>query len=339
MTKAISVIKQQDLTLLTESGLLSVEHQQALTTASAAIPALRDASTPVGERRFARADSVLAVRSNSPVDQARDVLSALDKLWSGASGEFHRLRQIHFDIKLRQVKADRAKKQLAKAGMDDQPVIEAEIALAEAEIDALIAQVTQGQEKLQGVITKAVAHSQRYTALCTTAGVASFTADDFMKDEINYLIKTAFWHAGQTFRIVDGRNAKERAKDEGMNEFERRSKAREYAAPRVDLNTGTWFEALGITKAEVAAELRGVEEEKYQLTQANREWPWPPDFFPYFEAWLSRMVVKYADRVMAAVKQHGPDRLKRLQSIITPTENDAGKQTGAEVERGSMFES
>ena len=89
----------------------------------------------------------------------------------------------------------------------------------------------------------------------------------------------------------------------------------------------------------VLAEKRGVEEEKYQLTQANREWPWPPDFFPYFEAWLARMVVKYTDRVMAAVKQHGPDRLKRLQSIITPTENDAGKQTvGAEVERGSMFE-
>lgn len=136
MSHALSLIKQQDLNLLTQQGLLSAENQQALVVASASIPAMRDASTSAGERRFARADSVLAVRSNSPVDQARDVLSALDGLWSGASGEFHRLRQIHFDIKLRQVKIDKMKKTMNLLSEDDRDIREAEVALAEAELDS-----------------------------------------------------------------------------------------------------------------------------------------------------------------------------------------------------------
>lgn len=343
--RALSIIKQQDLTLLTESGLLSAENQKALTLASASIPAMRDASTPVGERHFARTDSVLAIRSQSPIDQARDVLSSLDKLWSGASGEFHRLRQIHFEIKLRQVRINSTKKKMDKLNGDDLEIAEAEVALSEAEMDGLIASVSQGQDKLQGVITKAVAQSQRYTELCVAAGVASFTADDFMRDEVSYLIKTAFWHAGQTFSTVDGRDKWERLKAEGKKppktrgeEFGRVLKAREHMSVRVSMETGMWFEALGISKAEVTAELKDIEQQKFQFDRGYAGNPDPPSFFEYFEVWLKQLAIKYAGRVLAAVKTHGPDRLKRLQSIITPVETDVGKGGGSQMERGSMFE-
>ena len=342
--RAVTVIKQQDLTLLTESGLLTVENQKALTLASASIPAMRDASTPVGERHFARTDSVLAIRSNSPIDQARDVLSSLDRLWSGASGEFHRLRQIHFDIKLRQTKINVARKRLDTCkDEDDRAVAEAEIALAEAEIDGLIATVTQGQDKLQGVITKAVAQSQQYQALCTTAGVASFTADDFMRDEVGYLIKTAFWHAGQTFRGMDTRDKWQKKKDhvpgdDRAAEFTNKMKARENMAMRVSMNVGMWFEALGISKGEVLADLKDIEQQRFEYDRACGNGGGVSPFFDYFEIWLKKLALKYASRVTEAVKKHGPDRLKRLQSIITPVDSDEGAGSGEKISRGSMFE-
>lgn len=344
--RALSVIKQQDLTLLTESGLLSVENQKALTTAALSIPAMRDASMPVGERHFARTDSVLAIRSNSPIDQARDVLSTLDKLWSGAGTEFHRLRQIHFEIKLRQTKVTVARKKLDKlTDPDEVAVAEAEIALAEAQMDALIASVSQDQEKLQGVITKAVAQSQRYTELCKIAGVESFTADDFMRDEVSYLIKTAFWHAGQTFRSVDGRDKWDRQKTEGREppktrgqEFQRTLKARENMSVRVSMETSMWFEALGLSKDEVAAELKDIEQQKFSFDRGYAGHPNPPSFFEYFEVWLKQLAIKYSGRVLETVKKHGPDRLKRLQSIITPVETDVGKGGGTQMDRGSLFE-
>lgn len=333
----ISIIKQADLTLLTEQGLLTQENQKALTVAAASIPAMRDGS--VGDRHFKSVSSVLSIRSNSPIDQARDVLATLDHLWSGASTEFHRLRKMHFEIKLQQVKVNIKKKNADKGSPDDREVTEAEVALVEAEIDGLMAEAMVGQERLKGVVTKAVAQSQKYQELCTTAGVESFTADHFLRDEVGYLIKSAFWHAGQTFKVVDGRDTKERGKDKGMSDFDRRRKARKFSAPRVDMNTGVWFEALGISKGEVLAELRDIEQQKEELSRAQSGWPWGTDFYPYFEIWLTKMEQKYAQRVMDSVKKQGPDRLKRLQTIITPTDADRGKNTvGEEMDRGSMFD-
>lgn len=337
------LIIAQDITMLSESGLITQEAKQQLVTAAAAIPAMRDASTPVGKRHFARIDTFLSIRNPSPVDRARDVLTTLDTLWSGASSEFHRLREMAFDIKLRQARLNIKLKRLPE-GEDERIVTQAECELEQAQIDRLKATFAEGQGKIQGVIAKATAQAQRYALLCREGGVVAFTADDFILDEVKYLIKTAFWHAGQNFRTVDGRDKWTKKRDEAglqdnrQDDFKRMMKARGNMSVRVSMDVGMYFECLGITKDEVRKELAGIEEQRHQLSRAYEGHPNPPSFYDYFEAWLTKMENTYKDRVLASIQKHGPDRLKRMQQIITPTTDDQGKTPGTTLERGSLTE-
>lgn len=316
--------------------MITVADQRALTLAAAAIPALQSASTAVGERRFAQTESILSIRNNTPVDRARDVLSSLNAVWSGASDEFHRLRTMAYEIKVRLAKMKAAKnKAVDIVDFDQREIAIAESELAQAEVDALQTKLIAGQGRLQGVITKAVSLSQEYSALCVTAGVAAFTEEDFLKDEVSYLINTAFWHASKVFKNREMRVEGERYAAEGPY------KNLPPQALHVDLQTGVWFEALGISKGEVLAELKELLKQKEAHDRA-RQWDiYKEDFFPFVETWLKQMVAKYTPAVTARVKQHGPDRLKRLQQIISPEAGDIGKGGPSNVKdlgRGSMFE-
>lgn len=338
MTNDLSIIKSQDLVLLTEGGMITVADQRALSLAAQAIPALQSASTAVGERRFAQTESILSIRNNTPVDRARDVLSSLNKIWSGASDEFHRLRTMAYDIKVRRAKMNAAKnKTVDIVDFDQREIAIAEAELAQAEVDALQTKVISGQGRLQGVITRAVSLSQEYSQLCLTAGVAAFTEEDFLKDEVGYLINTAFWHASKVFKNREMRVKDERYSADGP------FKNLPPQALHVDLNTGVWFEALGISKAEVLAELKGLlaQKEAHDRARSVGGDIFKEDFFPFVETWLKQMVAKYTPAVTARVKQQGPDRLRRLQQIISPEAGDVGKGGPSNVkdlDRGSMFE-
>lgn len=316
--------------------MITVADQRALSLAAQAIPALQNASTAVGQRRFAQTESILSIRNNTPVDRARDVLSSLNAVWSGASDEFHRLRTMAYEIKVRLAKMKAAKnKAVDIVDFDQREIAIAESELAQAEVDALQTRVISGQGRLQGVITRAVSLSQEYSALCVTAGVAAFTEEDFLKDEVGYLINTAFWHASKVFKNREMRVKDERYAANGPH------KNLPPQALHVDLQTGVWFEALGISKGEVLAELKGLLAQKEAHDRA-RQWDiYKEDFFPFVETWLKQMVAKYTPAVTARVKQQGPDRLKRLQQIINPDAGDAGKGGPSNVkdlDRGSMFE-
>lgn len=346
MSRDLSIpVHNQDLAILVESGMLTVETQRQLSTAVQAIPALKNA-TPPGKRHFSRIDSMLSVKSPSPVNRARDVLSDLDSLWSGASDEFHHFRQMMFDIKLRQAKLNIKRKRILK-DEDEQVISDAECDLEQSQIDALKAKFSVGQAKLTDVIAKATQQSERYAFICKDAGVEQFSADDFLKEEAEYIIKTAWWHAGQTFRSVDARGGGERKKDKPLSEMTPAEQANYHAkirrsmTMRVSQDVGVYFELLGISKAEVKTELGWIEGQRHLFNEQyqNHECS-PPEFCDsgYFESWLQTTTTKYLDRVLTNMKQHGPERFKRLQSIITPSDKDQGEGTGAELKRGSLFE-
>ncbi len=345
------VVKPQDMTLLTEGGLITAEAAKKLEIAAASIPAMRDASTPVGQRHFGRADTLLTVRNPSPVNQARDVLESLHRVWTGAGQEFHRLRAMAFGINLRQKKLALQRKKLdAIENADEREIAEAECMVAQAEIDGLQAQFAEGQTAIKDVIAKATHQSEQYALLCQKAGVEAFTSEDFLREEVEYLIKTAFFHAGQTFKLVDIRDQWARKEEEpeppkGRAEANKRlmKARRETMQIKTPLDVVAYFEALGITKAELRKELEDLEKDKFAFDQCNSGPAAsghyaPQSYFECFERWLKDRATKYRDRVLAHVREQGPDRLRRIQQIITPTTEDKGKTGGQEMDRGSLFE-
>lgn len=304
-----------DLTLFTQSGLISTEAQEKLTVATQAVSVMKTAGAlPTGERHFSRADSILSVRNPSPVAQARDVLSALDNVWSGASTEFHRYRKMFFDVKLKTAKLS-LKRKKPPSDPDEMLVFEAECEADQAEIDSLQTQLAEGQAKIQGTLDKASELSGKYALL------GNFSADDFMREEVVYLIKTAWWHAGQTFQKIS--RVIEREK---------------HISFRVGHDVGVYFEALGIFPGEVKKELEDIAQQKDAFDRGYNMHPNPPSFLPYFESWLKQVAERYTSRVMDTVKKHGPEKLKRIQSIIKPTDADVGKPSGTIEKRGSFFE-
>lgn len=345
MNGLIAAPQAHDLAILTESGLITEETQRQLSVATTAAAAMRK-STPVTERRFSRVDMLLSVKSPSPANRARDILGDLNDLWEGAGVEFHKFRQMAFSVKLR--KAKLAAK-LKKPPQDDPEVFEAECELEQAEIDAVQATLASGQSKVMAVIERATQKAQQYETLLLTSGVKEFTEDDFLRDEIEYLIKTAFWHAGQTFKTVDARGAAYRKAHElppnatdAEKAAHRRKAEREGMSIRVSMDVGTYFELLGITKAEVKTELAWIDQQRKMFDRQYTEHECAqPEFADsgYFEAWLQTTTHKYRDRVLASFKDQGSDRFKRLQQIIKPTDSDGGYGSGEEMSRGSLFES
>jgi hypothetical protein len=304
-----------DLVLFTQSGLISAEAQEKLAVATIAVSTMKTAGAlPTGERHFSRADSLLSVRNPSPASQARDVLQALDNVWSGASTEFHRYRKMFFDVKLKTAKLS-LKRKKPPLDPDEMTVFEAECEADQAEIDALQTALAEGQAKIKGTLDKAADLSGKYALL------GHFSADDFMREEVVYLIKTAWWHVGQTFQKIS--RVIEREK---------------HISFRVGHDVGVYFEALGIFPAEVKKELEDIARQKEAFDQGYAMHPNPPSFMPYFESWLNQVSERYTSRVMDTVKKHGPEKLKRIQSVIKPTDADGGTTSGTVEKRGSFFE-
>lgn len=339
----------RELTMLQESSLITAEQQRALVQASGGLQRMQATSTPVGKRHFNRIDTLLAVRAPTPVSQAREALATLGEVWDGLSGDFHRYREMYFEVKLRKAKLAKRRKEIGGLDGDDATIAEAEAHLEQARIDALEATMAKGHATLQAAMTTATAASQKYALICKAAGKEEFTDDDFLAEEVDHTLKSAFWHASQQFRETDTRDkwdrptfvAKTRA-DEHALKYGGRLSDGSYTSgykktARIDIETEVklYFESMGVSWPEVARELseRLASAEgsaMFKNTQAENE--------TRYHQWLERMAVKYRPRALEQIRQHGRSRLDRVAKLLSPTDSEKGQSDIGTTNRASVIE-
>ena len=203
----------RELTLLQENALITPEAAKALTVASANLQVMKRVSTGVGHRHFNKIDTLLAVRKPTPVSEAREVLASLNGTWENVAGDYHKYRKLHFQAKLMRAKLNKSKNavlaDLAELTLDDRDIAEAQAALDQASIDEIEAEVAKGHGALKIALEQATAASAKYALICQAAGkdpaAGGFTEDDFLGEECDYYLKSAFWHVSQNFRETDMR--------------------------------------------------------------------------------------------------------------------------------------
>jgi hypothetical protein len=333
----------RELAPMIERGIVTQEQVKTLAVATTSLQAMKKVATPVGERHFSRIDTMLAVRNPSPISEARDLLTSYAKAWDGLAEDFHKFRVMFFDARLRRAKAVK-KRQEAEACKDDaqRAVLEAEAELEMAEVDRLEATVMSGQTRLKAAVEKATDCSAKYALVLQKAGKEELTEADFAADEAEHYLKSAWWHAAQVFQLVDARDALDRAKTQARDnsrreQFRAENKARQTSDVVVQDEVLLYFHSLGIQEHEVKADLRALEDQRYNfnmmLTSNDRH----RSFRDHFEGWLSRTVAKYIDRTKAQMAAQGPERLRRIQSLINPDAADAGAGPDvAAIKRGKL---
>lgn len=310
---------EQALILCTEQGIVTSQIQQKISTAVTAATQM-----PTVPRAHGHIDQILDVRLPSPVRQARAALSSLQQVWAGATDKFHAFRQQAFEIRLMQARLNKKKKHPPE-DPDDALIWEAECASDQAKIDALTATMAAHRGEVEQIVSKATYYADQYAKLGT-----SMTADDFMRDDAEYLVQSAFWHAARTFSLVSpgdqGRTASQRWRD---------------AVVRTPTEVRTYFQALGIASQEGNELLKDLADQKrtYDLAyQMNGQYAEP---FPYDVHWLKRCSEKFAPRVLSAMKEHGPEWASRIQKLINPDTPEKGTDTTPEhwrMERSVVLE-
>ncbi len=354
-----SATASRELTSFAETGLITAEQQKALTVATTNMALMKSVQTPMGQRHFDRIDTMLSIRVNSPESQARECLSNLGEAWDTISGDFHKYRELYFEAKLRKAKLHLRQKRLDASapgfegvqsttepmGEDERAIEEAEIALERARIDKLEAEVAKGHAALQGQVTKATQASDRYALICKQAGKEAFTEEDFRKEEIDYYLQSAWWNVAQSYGTIDTRNKWKRPTRPPKNQREAEEwadEARKWRRVDIKHEIVLYFEGLGISRHEIDAELGallGMREsfDMVNTTMSGHSNPQP--FAPRFDQWVRNMATKYRDRATKAIGEHGFDRIKRISSIISPTdsENATGGDVG-KMDRRSMLE-
>jgi hypothetical protein len=295
----------QALILCNEQGIVTTEAQKKISTAVAAA-----ASMPNITRSFDRVDQILDVRLPSPVRQARAALSSLQQVWSGATDKFHAFRQQAFEVRLLQARLNKKRKHQPD-DPDDALIWEAECGSDQAKIDALIATIAAHRGEVEQIVSKATYYAEQYARLGT-----SMTADDFMRDDAEYLVQTAFWHAAKTFSLISPGKADRTASQKWRD-----------AVVRTPAEVRTYFQALGISGPEGNELLKDLADQKrtydlaYQLNGQSAE----P--FPYDTVWIKRCSEKFTSRVLAAMKDNGPEWAARIQKLIDPAAPERGKDT------------
>jgi NAD(P)-dependent dehydrogenase (short-subunit alcohol dehydrogenase family) len=310
---------EQALILCNEQGIVSTENQKKISTAVAAA-----ASMPAITRSFDRVDQILDVRLPSPVRQARAALSSLQQVWAGATDKFHAFRQQAFEVRLLQAKLNKKRKHPPE-DPDDAAIWEAECGSDQAKIDALIATIAAHRGEVEQIVSKATYYADQYARLGT-----SMSAEDFMRDDAEYLVQTTFWHAAKTFSLISPGDKKRSAGQ----------KWRE-AVVRTPAEVRTMFQALGIGSQEGNELLKDLADQKrtYDLAyQMNGQYAEP---FPYDVHWLKRCSEKFTSRVLASMKENGPEWAARIQKLVDPSSPEKGTDTTPEhwrQERGVALE-
>lgn len=310
-------VESRDLVMLQESNLITEEQSKALTVASESLPLIHKFKGPE-TRQMGRHYAQLTAGKDSPVQDAIDALRELDEVWDESREDFQKYRRLYFEGRLKLAKLNKMEKKLADVeDEDDHEILQAEIALERVELEALETDLAKGKRHLQNCIDKAIAASNQYKLVCKAAGKESFTEEDFKNEEIDYYVKTAFFYAAQNYRLMENQ-------DSGMQHLAQDQRT-EVQLPR---EVCQYFEALGITNAEITRAIGDLEAQRYNFRGR--------DFSPYFDGWLNRTCAKYRDKVSAAM--NNPARLNRVQQLLNPESADVGKKIipgYEELERGS----
>jgi hypothetical protein len=361
---------ERQLAALASTGLISPEQRQALTVATTNLDVMKRVATNPGERHFGRIDLMMSVKVPTPIAQAREVLSELNKAWEGMSTDFHHFRKLFFKGKAALAKLAGKKQRAASlrarveagegaaGGLEQLAVeLEAEIEYDQAEIDELQHDVAVGQAKLQGKLTEANAQSKAYALICTAAGkdpeAGGFTEDDFLQEELDYYLKAAWWTASEQFKEVDLRGKYHKPGEEPTSWSEERmaKKAmRADGASRINLSREVtlFFEGMGVNQATVKDEIAKLMKDRegfamferggIGVTPGNVMGYAPQDYMPTFLTWIDRMAGKYRVQCLGAYKANGKDKLKRLAALLDPKGGDFGKADAKDQGRDSVLE-
>jgi hypothetical protein len=348
---------KRELAALVETNLITAEQQRTLSIATTNLAKMKSVSSPAAARRFSKIDTMIAVRGNSPVAQARECLAGLGAEWEGLTGEFHKFRKMHLEAKLLRAKLNKKAKAVTDiTDDDDRAIAEAEIAVEDAAAAELEALVARGAQALQERIGKATKQSERYALICKQAGKEEFTDADFRAEEVDYYLKTAFWHAAQIYEAVDTRSKWMRdyggdgskvgpppddlGRDDMMEyEGKQRREAKKHMRIMIKSEALLYFQAMGITEEDVKGQIRRLFEVREGFDMSTAPLDQGRDFTPYFESWLANAVAVHRSRAMSAIDAGGVDRLKRIGDLLDPGEKDGGgRGTMKNMDRGSNIQ-
>lgn len=310
---------EQALILCTEQGIVTADTQRKISTAVSAASQM-----PIVPRAHSQMDRTLDVRLPSTVRQARAALSSLQGVWAGATDKFHAFRQQAFEVRLMQARLNKKKKHPPE-DPDDVLIWEAECASDQAKIDATTATISAHRGEVEQIVSKATYYAEQYAKLGT-----SMTADDFMRDDAEYLVQSAFWHAAKTFSLISP----------GREERTASQKWRE-SVVRTPGEVRTLFQALNIGPQEGNDLLKDLADQKrsYDLAyQSNGQYAEP---FPYDVHWLKRCSEKFSSRVLATMKERGPEWAAGIQKLIDPATPERGVDTSPkhwQMERSVVLE-
>jgi hypothetical protein len=310
----------------TETGLITPEQQRSLSVAATNLVVMKAVSTPASQRHFGRIDTLMTVRGSTPVSDARASLAGLANVWEGLDVDFHRYRTLFFETRL--IKAKLKKRAAEAASMpegDDRDIAVAEIELEGARLQGMESELAKGHAHLSGELAKATTYADQYKLICKNAGKTEdgFTEADFRAEEIDYYLKSAFWHASQVFGTDDQRDKWDRPNkppESRAQEWKQQIKARQNMAIIVPEEVKLLFQLLTISDAEVKGEIARLEEQRFNfnLTHKGHE-----SFSDHFDGWLKGVVSKFRDRVVAALST-GSDKLKRIQTLLDANAADGG---------------
>jgi len=309
-----TVPETREISVLHETGLVTARQAECLAVATRDSHAMNSVSSLPKGRHLQYIDTILSSRSASPVSRARDSLIELGSIWRNARSDFHRLRKLYFEVKLKRAevkKLGRALERCLEEGeQEDADILEAKIELETASIEGLESDLSYGMRDLEGVSRSASDASERYAEILELAGKEALTEQDFLDEEIDFYLKSAFFHAAQTMRsqsYVPGGN------DRGPR------------VNRIDLQEEIilYLENLDISRKEVEKELTDLLDMRHNFDFAHGgEGRHEQSFRDHFTNWVNRMATKYRDRVEQAVAQYGVGRIQRIVSIIEPTRSD-----------------
>lgn len=324
-----------ELEAYVSTGLITPETQQALSTAVGGAVALKQVATPVGKRHLERIDTIISTRIQSPVGRARETLQTISGGWEDMRSDFHKYRELFFDVKLRRARVTKLRKQADQAqDEDDRVILGAEADLAQAQLDKLASDVAAGEAILQSAVNKVTKASETYKLICSEAG-KEFTEEDFLDEEIASYLQAGFWHAAKTFTMIDIRHAEDRAferkheyKDakqfnsrEGET-IDRHKNRAAYWRPVVKEDIVAFFQALDVPEIVVKREMMALEEQRHNFDLANGRQP--QSFAPRMDAWVQRMAAQFLPGVKALVAKYGHERLKRAASILAQDPGESG---------------
>jgi hypothetical protein len=314
----------RDIESIASVGLINQESKAALSTAVIDHQRMSATSTPITKRHFSVIDTISNAAAPSPIAAARDCLSDIGDAWKIIKASYHAYREIYFDVKLRRAKLKLAEKAIAECvDSDMRDVLEAERMIAVSQIERIESELAAGEGDLKEVISTLEQSSARYGQLLASSGRVEFTAAEFQQEEFDHLLKSAFWCAAKSFKIVAAKMDDPRDPPHLHIVLQQEIVA--------------YFEGLGLTQPVIDKELMALAKTKQAFDFNNRDRG--ISFKGHLNSWLDGMVVKYRQHIQTQVDQYGIARLQRIAKIVNPQVTDAGQAAGdTDVERTSVFQ-